>query len=712
MAWPTPNDYSEAIQNVKTAFSDCELQTAKIEWFRPGMPKCATGNFAIVFPMATATRQIALRCFTTPQDDRYRRYEVIQSELNRANLPCMVGFDFLRQGIRIKGSWYPVLKMDWVKGTSIDKYVNRNKLNTQVIRSLIGRITEMLGQLKEHQFAHGDLQHGNILVCDDGTLRLVDYDAMYVPGLHGLRSNEIGHPNYQHPKRCASDFGPDLDNFSAWVILTSLISLSVAPNLWDALGAGDDCMLFRRKDFMDPFAPVFDSLDEVQDAQGNSIGALFKAVLSKSSVTDIPVPDLSLFDQTWRYIAVPIPANLDAEFESIKKLIDATSNTSLEPVSQPWYIGHLPEKVPKSFDPAPPSLVHALQGVVIGIIVIITVCIVFGFPAFIPTSIGAIIIVFAVTLLRKSYTKNEAVITRNRLHMEVRQLKDKMKQILGQRKFWETTLRTYKEEHESAQAQIIDRERIEKLTVEDLKKKADALYQQRTREIKTKLESLETTQQRELLNHLAAQSTVFMNQELSNTPITLASGRYLSPHFVTVLQTNGFRTAYDIMNVRPYHGDGYIQDRNGRWVHVTSIGPARCAQLQQWWENVVSEAKARAPRQLNRTDEIAIREKHESTIVAVRGDLTKLEGAAQREALALTERLSTARSKAKVEREQVLKRAAKRLSEQREEIEVAATAVQDCQHAIARLRREIELYAHHKFSLYLKMVVNQAFTRA
>ncbi|QLQ08322.1 MAG: hypothetical protein HZY76_21580 [Anaerolineae bacterium] len=52
--------------------------------------------------------------------------------------------------------------------------------------------------LQTHGIAHGDLQHGNVLVAAD-ELRLIDYDGMYVPPLSGRESHEIGHRNYQHP---------------------------------------------------------------------------------------------------------------------------------------------------------------------------------------------------------------------------------------------------------------------------------------------------------------------------------------------------------------------------------------------------------------------------------------------------------------------------------------------------------------------------------
>src|SRR4029077_855325 len=105
--------------------------------------------------------------------------------------------------------------------------------------------------LKDSRIAHGDLQHGNILIVN-GQFKLVDSDGMYVPTLARRNSHEVGHPNYQHPRRVATHFGPYLDNFSAWVIYVSLVALSIDPTLWQTTGAGDECLLFRQEDFNNP----------------------------------------------------------------------------------------------------------------------------------------------------------------------------------------------------------------------------------------------------------------------------------------------------------------------------------------------------------------------------------------------------------------------------------------------------------------------------
>ena len=86
------------------------------------------------------------------------------------------------------------------------------------------------------------LQHGNIMV-NDGELYLVDYDGMFVPSMAGSSSNELGHRNYQHPRRSAETFGPHLDNFSAWVIYISLQAMVKDEWIYERLGSGDDCLL-------------------------------------------------------------------------------------------------------------------------------------------------------------------------------------------------------------------------------------------------------------------------------------------------------------------------------------------------------------------------------------------------------------------------------------------------------------------------------------
>ncbi len=252
MAWPTPQEYNEAIQNPRTAFVDAELRAGQPVLTPLGLPRPITGNFASVYQMVCANQRVwAVRCFLRDFADHQDRYAAISGHLAQVQLPYMVDFTFLADGIRIGGRTYPVLKMEWLEGESFLSYVERNLHAPARLLDLAQQWVEMAQTLGQAGIAHGDLQHGNILVVN-GRLRLIDYDGMYVPALDGRRSHEVGHRNYQHPARAEDGFGLETDHFSTWIIYSSLVALSADPALWQALNGGDECLLFRHEDFLRP----------------------------------------------------------------------------------------------------------------------------------------------------------------------------------------------------------------------------------------------------------------------------------------------------------------------------------------------------------------------------------------------------------------------------------------------------------------------------
>ncbi len=176
----------------------------------------------------------------------------------------------------------------------------------------------MMSDLERANIAHGDLQHGNILIVNND-LRLIDYDGMYVPGLEGMQSHEVGHRNYQHPRRTEKDFGPYIDHFSAWIIYLSLLALSVQPGLWRRLEGGDECLLFRRNDFENPGTStalyVFDLLrnDQIQPLV-SKLQSFLKMDLSAIPALDgsIPAPMTLPEAKIWLDSLVqPLPEPLD-----------------------------------------------------------------------------------------------------------------------------------------------------------------------------------------------------------------------------------------------------------------------------------------------------------------------------------------------------------------------------------------------------------------
>jgi hypothetical protein len=300
MAWPTPQEYNEAVQTPRIVFSDAELQAGAVEVNKLGLPRPITGQFACVYRLRSGQKSWAVRCFQQNVPDQHERYQAISDHLSRSGLPYVVGFQYQVQGIKVGKQWYPILKMEWVEGESLGAYVANHVQNSAALNALAAQWLDMLRSLRQTSIAHGDLQHGNVLVVQQ-QLKLVDYDGMFVPALRGRTGTELGHRNYQHPKRSGSDFGPETDNFSAWVIYLSLQALSAEPQLWQIAKGGDECLLFRRADFEQPDqSVVLQSLRQSRVENLRTLGVMFRQIIDQAP-SDTP----ALHEQSY---AVPTAA--------------------------------------------------------------------------------------------------------------------------------------------------------------------------------------------------------------------------------------------------------------------------------------------------------------------------------------------------------------------------------------------------------------------
>ena len=275
MSFISPAVYQEALQHPQTAFFDPELQQCTPETNTLGLPRAISGAFAVVFPvMAYSGKRYAVRFFTSPRPDQAVRYRAISRALSQSDLPYFVPFDFQKKGIRVEGDVAPLIKMDWVEGQPLNQFVEEHLYHPQVLQHLGVLWRELLHTLEEAAIAHGDLQHGNVLVVPDEQnkrfpyrLVLVDYDTMYVPALKGKKSLEVGHRNYQHPDRGEQHFGPWLDRFAGLVIYTSIEACRVAPELWETFNTGEN-MLFQAGDFYHPSeSPLLERLYQLDDVR-------------------------------------------------------------------------------------------------------------------------------------------------------------------------------------------------------------------------------------------------------------------------------------------------------------------------------------------------------------------------------------------------------------------------------------------------------------
>lgn len=336
--WPTARQYAEAVQCPAVCFDEPSLRGMLPAVDKLGMPLVTSGQFAYVFklnPPDAPDESLAVRCFRGYLGDRAERYSALDAHLEAHRINALPRFRYMPKGILVVGRRYPVLVMEWVEGPTLDVYLDEAVGRREALMHLADDWLKLVAALHEAEIAHGDLQHGNIIV-EHGQLRLVDLDGMFVPGLEGFRASEVGHQHYQHPARDITHFSRDTDNFSALVVYLSLISLAERPELWRE--HHDENLLFTRADFVNPDASeLFKKIEAIGGEHARLASALRLAARSNPSeaprLTELVGAGSKL--PTW----VNAPADMDVTGrtrEVARAAVFRGEHATPWPPKQPW----------------------------------------------------------------------------------------------------------------------------------------------------------------------------------------------------------------------------------------------------------------------------------------------------------------------------------------------------------------------------------------
>jgi eukaryotic-like serine/threonine-protein kinase len=279
MTYPTSEDYMRAVQQPERAFRLPALREAKFELhprFRIPMP--ASGNAAVVFKAAVDGADQALRFFIREDVSTSDRYAALGYHFSVRGLnDCVARATWTDDAITVKQATWPVVQMQWVDGRTLDAYVGHlaNANDVLALHNLATRWRTVVDRLQRAEFAHGDLQHGNVLIDTRSTLRLVDFDGSWIEAFSGgPPPSETGHPNYQ---RTGREWGRWMDTFPGLVIYTSLLALSRRPDLWGSLHDGEN-LLFSHPDFVPPFTTMtWLAISEIRDPDVEDAVARLKA---------------------------------------------------------------------------------------------------------------------------------------------------------------------------------------------------------------------------------------------------------------------------------------------------------------------------------------------------------------------------------------------------------------------------------------------------
>ncbi len=267
------------MQNPNLAFDDPELAAGRVECNGFGIPKALGGGFAITYRLiANSGKSFAVRCFHKEASNLQERYFSIHNCLKNLNSSLFVGFEYQHAGIKIRNQRLPIVKMEWATGVTLGEYIEKNHTNRSAIERLRQSFSQMESQLANCGIAHGDLQNGNVLVSHQGSLRLVDYDGMFVPGMKAGGGAELGHKHFQHPQRTSADFSQLMDRFSFIIIDLSLWAITIDSTLYRSFSTGEN-IIFTANDLADPSSSlVFKQLLRSGHAELQKAASDFSAI--------------------------------------------------------------------------------------------------------------------------------------------------------------------------------------------------------------------------------------------------------------------------------------------------------------------------------------------------------------------------------------------------------------------------------------------------
>jgi hypothetical protein len=601
----------------------------------------------------------------------------------------MVDFQFLREGVRVWGQWYPILKMEWVEGEPLIRYLRRNLQNPTELFGFATKFLQMMLDLQQRSIAHGDIQHGNILVTNKD-IRLIDYDGMFVPELAGLSSHELGNPNYQHPARRASDFGSYLDHFSVWVVLTSLAGLIFDQNFWDRFNAGDDCLLFRREDFIDPdSSAVLQELRWTVDPNVKALTDVILSLLRQTSIATLGAPSST--------VALPQPAAQPATVP-----VGGSGGAA-------WIKDYNPRPIP-----APLALDGAAQRgsyIAAGFVASELGLMLARFAYAIPVDESLVLMMASVVVAMACWWLHFSSLPRAQERSRIQSNINGLRKVVGTTNM---SIRGIEKSQVAADAE-------NKRHASEVGTKQRQLNEHEKREIdgidrdfltaitkpRAELQALMNQQSSELAQALGSIREQALISALLRYDLSSATIAGVGPKQKASLAAAGVRTAADILGVtnqagRYSSGMAFIQIRGQGARRVPGIGPAKASALMSWrrqLENVVSPS---IPQSLPSSQEAAIRSKFAQRIQ----QLTAFEQSARQDADAKKARVRTnyrgEQDLLRKELQSTAARNAQRAASLQRELALQKGTLERVSYRLEDAKREMEAYRLVTFPAYLR----------
>jgi serine/threonine protein phosphatase PrpC len=124
----------------------------------------------------------------------------------------------------------PYLVMEYLEGQTLDEVMQRTKpLPEADALQIVSRVCDALAYLHQHQVVHRDLKPQNIMLCNDGSLRIMDFGIAKAATskriTFGGFSPTLGTPDYMAPEQVKGQRGDErTDIYSLGAILYEMVT--------------------------------------------------------------------------------------------------------------------------------------------------------------------------------------------------------------------------------------------------------------------------------------------------------------------------------------------------------------------------------------------------------------------------------------------------------------------------------------------------------
>ena len=250
MPYPNISEIVSTIEN-RTFIQDSLVKDCDFIKNSSGNLLRYVGGFSAVFPYFQGNEKWAFRCWHSDLGSLQNRFSKISSAIEQANLPYFSDFSYVENGILVNGISYPTIRIKWIEGKTLKIFLSENLNNKNNLLEFANNFKKMCTDLHLKKIAHGDLQHGNIIVKSNNELCLIDYDSMYCPELIGEIDIIKGLKDYQHPNRhINNEINEKIDYFSELIIYLSVLSIANKTELFNKYNVKDtEYLLFNSNDF-------------------------------------------------------------------------------------------------------------------------------------------------------------------------------------------------------------------------------------------------------------------------------------------------------------------------------------------------------------------------------------------------------------------------------------------------------------------------------